>query len=90
MNEDVVDTSMVMEPRVGQAPFVDGTYPEDASDAPCVATKCLQKEDVCLVVSSCESVGVTSGHSCDKVETGETSDVIDGHLDQVESAPCRK
>lgn len=82
----MVDTSMVMEPRVGQAPLVDGTCYEDASDAPCVTARCLQKEDVCLVVSSCEQVGVTTSHSCDEVEAPEASNVIDKHLDQVESS----
>ena len=65
LHRDAVDTSMATEPMVGQIPLVDGTSSKDASGAPCVATKCLQKKgDVGLVV--CEPVYVTGGHSCDE------------------------
>ena len=38
MRGDMVDISMVMEPVVEQAPFVDGTCFKDASGSPCVVT----------------------------------------------------
>ena len=51
-----------------------------------------RKGSVGLIV--CEPVCVTCGHSCGGGEACEASDVIDGHLDQVESAlqevTCRK
>lgn len=37
------------------------------------------------MVSNCKPVYVIGGHSCDKDEASKASDVVDGHLDQVES-----
>ena len=41
LHEDVLDTFMVMEPRVGQVPLADSTCCKDAIGAPCAATRCL-------------------------------------------------